>query len=789
VTVGPESGSTQQLVDFLALISSLDDEREALRRGVERAAEALDAEAAALVRGDGVPVSVGFAPDEVPEGGLVAIAEGGANHLDVPGIGRSAAVAVPLEEGRPLKLVVARHGEEGFNREEIGLLRGMARVLALGLRSLRLLDTQRALRDQRERQAEENARLLAAVRERQVVLEHLARIQRLIVNRAPLRGVLDAVVEAGCELLGEEFGALRLVDPDDERLTTLVASVGATEEMLNVHRRARAADGLGARAMSEKQIVVARGADARDAVPDFAAEGLGTAVVAPVYERERVVGSLGVASARADRTYDARDQQILLALAEHASLALNDARAAEDLVHEAFHDSTTGLANRTLFLDRLGNALARAERASRDVGVLFVDLDGFNTVNDSLGHGAGDQLLGAVGDRLAERLRPADTIARLGGDEFGILLDEVADTDDAAHAAGRVLEAFERPFELHGRELFVTASVGVAAGRGDPQELLRDADLAMYRAKANGKDRYQVFEPAMHTAAVDRLELEVDLKRAIERDELVLHYQPIFDLRGGGVAGLEALVRWHHPSRGLVLPDSFVPLAEESGMIHQLGRWVLRKACRQGALWRAKYPAYPTLEVTVNLSATQLQAAGLFAEVESALADSQLEPGSLVLEITETALTADAETSISALQALRESGVKLAMDDFGTGYSSLAYLSRFPIDTLKIAQVFIEDLGEPSDEPAMVRAMVELAEIFGLRVIAEGIERPEQADALLRLGCELGQGHHLSRPLTAEEADALLFRAGLLGGEPERADEARPEGSPSEARERPEAGA
>ncbi len=758
---GPESWTTQQLADFLAAVASFDDEREAIRAGVERAAEALDAEAAALVRDGAVPVSIGFPPAGVPEGALVAIAEGRATQLDLPGAGRCAAAVTSLEEGGPLKLVVVRHRDEGFTQEETDLLRGMGRSLALALRNLRLLDNERALRAQRERQAEENARLLAALRERQVVLEHLSRIQRLIVNRAPLRGVLDAVVAAACELLGEEVGALRLLDPDDERLTTLVASQGATEELLSAHRRSRAVDGLGARAMSEEQLVVARGDDARGSVVDFAVEGLSAAVLSPVYERGRVVGSLGVASASPDRAYDDRDQRIMLALAEHASMALNDARAVEDLAHEAFHDSITGLPNRTLFQDRLGNALARAERASTDVGVLFVDLDGFKTVNDSLGHGAGDQLLGAVGDRLSERLRPADTIARLGGDEFGILLAEVEGADDAARAAGRILEAFGRPFELHGREVFVTASVGVAAGRGDPQELLRNADLAMYRAKADGKDRYEVYEPAMHAAIVDRLELESDLKRAIERDELVLHYQPIFNLRSGAVAGLEALVRWRHPSRGLVMPDSFVPLAEETGMINRLGRWVLREACRQGSLWRAKYPAYPALEVTVNLSGAQLTAPGLFAEVDSALADAQLEPGSLVLEITETMLTADAEASVSALQALRESGVKLAIDDFGTGYSSLAYLSQFPIDTLKIAQVFIEDLGEGPEEPAMVRAMIELAEIFSLRVIAEGIERTEQADALLRLGCELGQGHHLSRPLAAEEADALLLKAGV----------------------------
>jgi EAL domain-containing protein (putative c-di-GMP-specific phosphodiesterase class I) len=287
----------------------------------------------------------------------------------------------------------------------------------------------------------------------------------------------------------------------------------------------------------------------------------------------------------------------------------------------------------------------------------------------------------------------------------------------------------------------------------------------MYRAKGRGKGRYAVYEPSMHTAIVERLELEVDLKRALEREELAVVYQPIFSLVDGTVTGVEALVRWHHPTRGIVMPESFVPLAEESGLIGELGRWVLRKACHQGALWRAKYPGHPGLGIGVNISGAQLREPGLVGEVADALAESQLDATGLTLEITETALMESFDHAIEQIDALNALGVDLAIDDFGTGYSSLRYLRRLPLDVMKIEKSFVDGIGRPDEEPALLRAIVDLASIFGLRVVAEGIERPEQRTRLLELGCELGQGHLLSEPLDASEADALLLRAGLLGGE------------------------
>ena len=292
-----------------------------------------------------------------------------------------------------------------------------------------------------------------------------------------------------------------------------------------------------------------------------------------------------------------------------------------------------------------------------------------------------------VAERLSECLRPGDTIARLGGDEFAVLLEELREPGDAARAAQRLLDALEAPFELRDREFYVSVSIGIAAGKDDAETLLRDADLAMYRAKSRGKGRYAVFEPGMHTAIVERLELEVDLKRALEREELVVVYQPIFSLVTGSVTGVEALVRWHHPTRGIVMPESFVPLAEESGLIGELGRWVLRKACHQGALWRAKYPGHPGLGIGVNVSGAQLREPGLVQEVSDALAESQLEATGLTLEITETALMENFDEAIEEVDALKALGVDLAIDDFGTGYSSLRYLRRLPLDLMKIEKI------------------------------------------------------------------------------------------------------
>jgi diguanylate cyclase (GGDEF)-like protein/PAS domain S-box-containing protein len=435
-------------------------------------------------------------------------------------------------------------------------------------------------------------------------------------------------------------------------------------------------------------------------------------------------------------------------------------RAEEALAHQALHDALTGLANRFLFLDRLEHALARQSREGTLSAVLFLDLDDFKTVNDGLGHAQGDQLLVAVAERLASCLRSADTGARLGGDEFAILLEDLRLAADAPSIAGRIIESLREPFSLEGNLLTVSGSIGIAmaAPASDPRQLLRQADVAMYRAKAEGKNRFCIFEPGMHDEVVRRLELKAELQQAVEDGDLVTHYQPVVDLETGGVVGVEALVRWQHAERGLLAPSAFIAMAEETGLIVPIGRQVLREACHQVREWQARRPG---LAVNVNLSPRQLQDPALVDEVAACLVSADLDPARLTLEITESVLLADDAATARTLTQLKELGVSIALDDFGTGYSSLSHLERFPVDVLKIDKRFVQGLGG-GDAPALTRAILGLGDLLGLEVVAEGIERPEQLEALRALGCRWGQGFLFARPLTRDETETLLERSPAL---------------------------
>jgi diguanylate cyclase (GGDEF)-like protein/PAS domain S-box-containing protein len=434
----------------------------------------------------------------------------------------------------------------------------------------------------------------------------------------------------------------------------------------------------------------------------------------------------------------------------------------EQLSHQAFHDAVTGLANRALFKDRVEHMIERQARDNLPVSILFMDLDDFKTINDSLGHAAGDRLLAEVGERLKNSLRQADTAARLGGDEFAILLEDGGDGVDAAEVAARILASLEGPFHLEGKEVFVRASIGIAtadARTGGPEgaeELLRNADVAMYMAKEAGKGRYQVFEPAMHDTALQRLELKADLQRAVDNDEFVLHYQPVIELETGRIEGLEALVRWQHPQRGLVAPLDFIPLAEETGLIVPIGRWVLKEACTQARRLQQRNELLPPLHMAVNLSARQLQRPEIVGEIAEILLETELDPHSLVLEITESVMMQEMDLSIQRLAELKELGVRLAVDDFGTGYSSLNYIRRFPVDILKVDKSFVDGVNEGGEESALTAAIIELAGILRLRPVAEGIERADQLEKLLALRCDLGQGFYFAKPLALEGIDELL---------------------------------
>jgi diguanylate cyclase (GGDEF)-like protein/PAS domain S-box-containing protein len=444
----------------------------------------------------------------------------------------------------------------------------------------------------------------------------------------------------------------------------------------------------------------------------------------------------------------------------------------EQLSHQAFHDSVTNLANRALFRDRVEHALERQLREDRPLAVLFLDLDDFKTINDSLGHAAGDQLLYQVGERLKTCLRSADTAARLGGDEFAILLEDVGEGVEAAEVAERIMGTLDGSFTLEDKEVFVRASVGIVIGTSealqatDAEDLLRNADVAMYMAKEQGKGRYQVFEPAMHATVLERLELKADLQRAVENDEFTLHYQPVIILKTGRISGFEALVRWNHPSRGLVPPLSFIPLAEETGIIVPLGRWVLEEACRQIKLLQQSYPSDPPLSMAVNLSARQLQRPEIVQEVTDAMSSTGVDPKSLVLEITESVMMEDMELSIERLRELKELGVELAVDDFGTGYSSLNYIRRFPVDILKVDKSFIDGINEEGEDSALTAAIIELAGILRLQPVAEGIETAEQLARLLELDCGLGQGYYFAKPLAEAALRDLLSAESSQSGEP-----------------------
>ncbi|HEX7117717.1 MAG TPA: PAS domain S-box protein [Longimicrobiales bacterium] len=439
-------------------------------------------------------------------------------------------------------------------------------------------------------------------------------------------------------------------------------------------------------------------------------------------------------------------------------------KAEERLLHDAFHDALTGLANRALFMDRLGLLLGRSRRRSDHFAVLFLDLDRFKVVNDSLGHLVGDRLLVAIAQRLEECLRPADTVARLGGDEFGILLDSIRDAGDATRISERVLQELERPFRLEGQEVFIGGSLGIALSSADytrPEDLLRDADIALYRAKAQGRGRYEVFDSAMHEQVVALLQLETDLRKAVDRQEFRLLYQPIVSLATGRIVGFEALLRWMHPERGELAPNEFIPIAEETGLVVPLGSWVLREACRQLRAWHDAHAA-DRITVNVNISGKQFSQGDLVAEVDAVLRETGLAGRFLELEITESTVMGNPEDSIATFSQLRRRGVRLCIDDFGTGYSSLSYLHRFPADTLKIDRSFVGRVGNGGDHVEIVRTILGLAESLGMEAVPEGVETDLQLERMLELGCRYAQGHRISPPVDAHDAGELLRAQPLL---------------------------
>jgi diguanylate cyclase (GGDEF)-like protein len=487
--------------------------------------------------------------------------------------------------------------------------------------------------------------------------------------------------------------------------------------------------------------------------------GAAASVSAPIIVAGEAVGSIlaGVTDNPERLAVTPRLADRLKGLAAQASIAIANARLVDQIRFQAVHDPLTGLPNRALILDRTEQMLARARRTSVPVAALFVDLDGFKDVNDTLGHGIGDQLLQAVTERLSVTMRESDSIGRLGGDEFVVLVDGTTMDAGPELVAERLLEVLRAPFELEGAAcgpLTLTASIGIAAGiRPTAAELLRDADIALYEAKGAGKDCFVCFRPEMHTAVQDRHLLEMDLREALGSHQYFLVYQPIFNLASGETTGVEALLRWDHPDRGVVQPNAFIPILEDSGMITEVGRWVLTEACRQGARWHA---LGFQLDVSVNISARQLETDRLIEDVRDALATSGFDPSSLIIEITETAIMKDVSAVVPRLEALKVTGVRIAIDDFGTGYSSLAYLQQFPVDTLKIDRSFISSMADSPESGALIRTLVQLGKTLGLETLAEGIEECGQYSQLEREHCDSGQGYLYARPLEVGAVEAFL---------------------------------
>ena len=488
--------------------------------------------------------------------------------------------------------------------------------------------------------------------------------------------------------------------------------------------------------------------------------GITDAIATVLRGEDALLGAIFVGNQLGDiSTFGVDDLTLLETFAAQTSVAVQNARLDLRLKHQAFHDPLTNLANRALFADRLEHLLTRRERQHEPIAVIFLDLDDFKMVNDSLGHAVGDDLLRAVGERIRTVLRPSDTAARLGGDEFAILLEEGVTPLDTISVAERIVDVLKPHFTLGHKEIAVHASIGVATADThdvDSEELLRRADVAMYRAKVKGKGAFEVFEPAMQEVANRRLEVRSDLERALERHELCLHYQPVVDMATRTMTGVEALVRWQHPRWGLVYPGDFIAVAEETGLINDIGLFVLEEACRQCQEWQVEYMDDSMFSVSVNVSPRQLRDSDFVGEVWQILARTGLHPSRLVLEITESSMLDAPLEAGERLRALKDLGVRLSMDDFGTGYSALSVLQDLPLDILKIDKAFVDHVAEDPRRAAFTQAIIRLGKTLGLSLIAEGVESVQQADRLRSLGCELAQGYYFSKPVEPTRISGLL---------------------------------
>ena len=603
-------------------------------------------------------------------------------------------------------------------------------------------------------------------------LEFLYRSMRSMQSASELRSATRELLAAAKTMVSAEFAEIVLL-PQSAGGALFRAAEGEGESMLKQSDLSTARKlALDVVSSGRQTILLQNGHDPHVLDAYLSELGLTDAIVAAIRGDGGLAGMLLVGGRLGDvATFTADDRNLIETLAGHAGVVLENEQVREQLRHQAFHDALTGLPNRAFFVQRVGEALALARAGGPEPVVLFVDLDDFKTINDGLGHGVGDDVLVAAGQRIDAAVTPGGVAARLGGDEFGILTTAAADGDPTRIAHG-ILDGLRAPLGLKGREVRVSASVGLAVpgdAAATADELLRNADVAMYSAKASGKHRYAIYETELHERAVRRQELVAALTRGIDAGELRVHYQPIVDLRGGGATAFEALVRWQHPEYGLLQPASFISAADDAGLSPAIGRVVLRHAVQEACRWRRA--GFRALGVSVNLSPQQLLDAQFVSEVRDLLHESALPSDGLILEITETTALRDADVTIERLHDLRDLGVRIALDDFGTGYSSLSHLRELPIDIVKIAKPFIDALGGAASDETFVKAILQIADALDLLVVAEGVEDAVQVEALDTLGCPLVQGYFFARPMGEDDVEPYVRR--LTGSEWRRAQERR----------------
>jgi diguanylate cyclase (GGDEF)-like protein len=625
---------------------------------------------------------------------------------------------------------------------------------------------------------QEHDQLEQRVHERTLELDALRETSLIIGSQLEIKELLSSIVEHGCQLLDVPVGALYLVDTENNLLELNVA-FGLSQE--NTNLKLKPGEGLSGKIwLSGEPLIVEDYSHWENKSSQWNAHALTGTLGVPLEFNQQVIGVLSFGEIGKPRRFDDHDTWLAKLFANQASIAIHNARLFEksqqeiaerkraesalrksqaQLLHDALHDSLTGLPNRSLLLDRLGRAMERLKRRKEYLfAVLFLDIDRFKVINDSLGHVVGDILLTAMARRLESCLRTADTVARLGGDEFVIFLEDINSINDATYVAARIHEELKLPFSIEGSSIIVSASIGIVlstAGYKNPDEILRDADIALYRAKALGKARYELFDSKMRDKARARLDLESALRQAIDKQEFHLHYQPVVVLETNTIVGFEALVRWQHPTRGLISPDDFIPVADETGLIIPLGKWILQEACGQMHTWQSDFSLDDTTFISVNLSTKQFTDPDLVEQVKLVLRETGLDPSSLTLEITEGMLMADTEFAVKLLEKLGALGVRVQIDDFGLGYSSLYYLQHFPINTVKIDRYFIHRMKN-DENGDVVRAIVSLARDLGMNAIAEGVETAEQLENLKDFKCRFGQGFYVSNPLDSKAATSLI---------------------------------